>query len=119
MWPLIKALIAKMALIKVILSALRRLGWLLPLAVLLKAIGLPLLLIALVLAVPLFLVLVAIGLPMIMLFAVGGILLIFTLWLLNVGFFLLKLAIPVILLYWVFKWLSRNGKKHDAPPDAA
>lgn len=120
MWMLIKAILAKIALLRVILQALRSLGWLLPLALLLKAIGLPLLVLVLLLAVPLVLFLIAIGLPMMLLVLVGGLLLVLTMWLVSFGFFLLKIAIPVVLVYWLFRWLSRNGsRKADSPPDAA
>ncbi len=66
MWVLLKSLLAKWAILKLVLKAFGSLGWLLPLALLLKAIGLPFLIVLALLALPLILVLAIIGLPLLL-----------------------------------------------------
>ena len=115
MWALLKSLLLKWTLIKAILRALGSLGWLLPLAMLLKAIGLPLLIVLAVLALPLIVVLVVIGLPLVFVVLVGGALLSFALWVASMGLLALKIAIPIVLVVWLLRWLSSRG--NDATPD--
>ncbi len=115
MWVLLKSLLAKWAILKLVLKALGSLGWLLPLALLLKAFGLPFLIVLALLALPLIIVLAVIGLPLLLVAVVGGALLTFTLWIVSLGVAVLKLAIPILLIYWIVRWFwSRGGE--DAPP---
>lgn len=114
MWVLLKSLLTKWAILKLVLKGLGSLGWLLPLAFILKAFGLPFLVMLAVLALPLLLVLAAIGLPLLLVALVGGFLLTVTLWIVGIGVAALKLAIPILLISWVLKWMSGRG---DAPLD--
>ncbi len=52
MWLLLKSLLAKWAILKLVLKAFGSLGWLLPIAFVLKALGLPFLLLLAVIALP-------------------------------------------------------------------
>ncbi|MFN8667897.1 MAG: hypothetical protein U0164_12040 [Gemmatimonadaceae bacterium] len=128
MWVLLKSLLAKWAILKLVLKAFGSLGWLLPLAVLLKALGLPFLLMLALLALPLLLVLAVIGLPFLLVAIVGGGLVTLTLWIVSLGIAALKIAIPLVLAYWVLRWMwSRGGDSTgplppsaaSTPPDAA
>lgn len=128
MWVLLKSLLAKWALLKLVLKAFGSLGWLLPLAVLLKALGLPFLIMLALLALPLLLVLAVIGLPFLLVALVGGGLVTLTLWIVSIGVAALKIAIPLVLAYWVLRWMwSRGGDSAgpmpptpaSPPPDAA
>lgn len=117
MWSLLKSLVLKWAVLKALLRALGSLGWLLPVALLLKAIGVPALILLAVLGLPLLLVLFLFGLPVILVFVVGGALLGFTFWLLSMGLLALKLALPIIAVVWVVRWLTRrNGDAPATPP---
>ncbi|MCC6929207.1 MAG: hypothetical protein IT359_09480 [Gemmatimonadaceae bacterium] len=128
MWVLLKSLLAKWAILKLVLKAFGSLGWLLPLAVLLKALGLPFLLMLALLAIPLLFVLALIGLPFLLVTLVGGVLVTLTLWIVSIGVAALKISIPLILVYWVLRWMwSRGGDatgpvpptSASTPPDAA
>ena len=116
MWALLKSLLLKWALLKSLLRILASLGWLLPLGLLLKTIGIPLLIVLAVLAIPLFIVLAVIGLPLLLIVGVGGALLAFTLWLLSVGMLALKIVVPVVLVVWCLRWL-RSDKSCTADAD--
>ena len=36
--------------------------------------------------------------------------------LLSMGLLVLKIAIPIILVYWLIRWFFRNGKKNSIDP---
>jgi hypothetical protein len=107
MWLLLKSLLTKWALFKLLLKSLGSLAWLLPLAFILKAIGLPILALLAILALPLLILLFVIGLPILLVVVVGGALLTFTMWMLSIGMVVLKIALPIILVVWFVRWLSR------------
>ncbi len=110
MWTILKSLIAKLALFKVLLRTLGSLAWLVPIAFILKAIGLPMLLLLLMLALPIFIVLALIGLPFLLVFVVGGLLIAGFFVLLSLGVAALKIAIPIMLIVWFVRWLTRDRK---------
>ncbi|MGQ0649994.1 MAG: hypothetical protein ACT4P7_20790 [Gemmatimonadaceae bacterium] len=114
MWSLLKSLLLKWAALKALLRILASLGWLLPIALLLKSIGVPLLILLAVLAIPLFIVLAIFGLPLLLIVVIGGGLLMFTMWIASMGLLALKIALPIIAIYWVIRWLTR--KREDSPP---
>lgn len=120
MWAFLKAILVKWALIKSLLKILGSLGWLLPLAFILKAVGIPLLILLAVLAIPLFIVLAIFGLPLLLVVVVGGALLTFTMWIVSMGLLALKIALPIIAIVWVIRWFtrSRDDGAKDAPPGA-
>jgi hypothetical protein len=119
MWLLLKSLLTKWALFKLLLKSLGSLAWLLPLAFILKAIGLPVLVMLAVLALPLLMLLFVIGLPIILVVVVGGGLLTFTMWMLSIGLFALKIALPIILVVWFIRWLRRPKTGTDDMTSAA
>ncbi|MFN8572245.1 MAG: hypothetical protein U0132_09315 [Gemmatimonadaceae bacterium] len=115
MWALLKSLLAKWAVFKVLLKALGSLAWLIPIAFILKAIGIPMLVLLLILAAPILLVLAVIGLPILLVFVVGGFLLSILFTILSVGFAALKIVLPIVLVVWVVNWLLTT-RKGDTPP---
>jgi hypothetical protein len=116
MWSLISSLLAKYALLKLLLKTLGSLGLLLPLAFILKVIGLPVLIVLAILALPIFIILAIVGLPIMFVVIAGFVLLVGFFFLLSMGMLVLKIAIPIILLYWLFKWLFKNGRKDSVDP---
>lgn len=116
MWSLITSLLAKWALFKLLLKTLGSMAWLLPVAFILKLIGLPVLIVLAILAAPVFIILAIIGLPIMFVIVAGVMLLVGFFFLLSMGLLVLKIAIPIILIYWVIRWLFRNGKKNSIDP---
>lgn len=112
MWALLKSLLGQWALFKVLLKALGSLAWLLPIALLLKTLGLPMLVLLAVLALPIFLVLALVGLPLMFVLITGVLLLAGFFFLLTLGIALLKILIPILLVVWLLRWLFGNGKGH-------
>jgi len=119
MWVLLKSLLAKWAILKLLLRALGSLGWLIPLALMLKAIGLPILILLAVLALPVLLVLAVLGLPFLLVVVVGGFLLTVTMWIVGIGLAALKIVIPIVLVYWLVKWAFRRGDGPSETPTTA
>jgi hypothetical protein len=117
MWALIKSLLLKWSLFKILLKSLGSLAWLIPVAFILKAIGIPALMLLAVLALPLILVLVMLGLPLLLIVIVGGGLLMVTFWIVSIGLVALKIALPIILVFWVVRWLTRRNGDEHRPPD--
>ena len=116
MWSLITSLLAKWALFKLLLKTLGSMAWLLPVAFLLKLIGLPVLIVLAILAAPVFIILAIIGLPIMFVIVAGVILLVGFFFMLSMGLLVLKIAIPIILIYWLIRWFFRNGKKNSIDP---
>lgn len=117
MWILLKSLLAKWAILKLVLKAFGSLGWLLPLAFILKALGLPFLIMLAVLALPLLLVLAVIGLPFLLVALIGGFLVTVTMWIVSIGVIALKVAIPVVLMYWLLRWMLGRGDGPATSPE--
>jgi hypothetical protein len=111
MWNLITSLLAKWALFKLLLKTLGSLGWLLPVAFLLKLVGIPVLVVLAILALPVFIVLAIVGLPIMFVIVAGIMLLVGFFFLMSIGILALKIVIPILLVYWLMKWWFRNGKK--------
>jgi hypothetical protein len=109
MWSLITSLLAKWALLKLVLKTLGSLGLLLPIAFVLKAVGLPILIVLAILALPIFIVLAIIGLPIMLIVIFGVLLLVGFFAMLSIGLAVLKIAIPILLVYWLLRWWFRNG----------
>ena len=97
---------------------------LLPLAAILKAIGLPILLVLLVIGAPIIILLFLFGLPIFAVLAVGGVLIGFVGMLLMLGFAAVKFAIFVVLPIWLMwkvacwalRGVSRRDGGSDTPP---
>ena len=111
MWSFITSLLAKVALLKLLLKTFGSLGWLIPIAFILKFIGLPVLA---VLAV--FIILAIVGLPIMFVLVAGILLLVGFFAMLSIGILVLKIAIPVLLVYWLLRWWFKNGKKNSIDP---
>lgn len=103
MLALLKWILARVALFKLLLKSFGALAWLLPLAMLLKALGWPVLVVLAVLAVPLFIVLMIVGLPILLVAAAAGIMLMTAFWVVSTGILLIKIAIPILLVIWLIK----------------
>lgn len=116
MWSLITSLLAKWALLKLVIKTLGSLGLLLPIAFVLKAIGMPILIVLAILAAPIFIVLAIIGLPFMFVIVVGIMLLVGFFALLSIGLLALKIAIPILLVYWLLRWWFGNDKKASTDP---
>lgn len=116
MWSLITSLLTKWALFKVLLKGLGSLGWLIPVAFILKFVGLPVLAVLAILAVPVFIILAIVGLPIMFAVVAGILLLVGFFALLSIGIAVLKIAIPLLLVYWLLRWWFRNGKSDHVDP---
>jgi hypothetical protein len=116
MWSLITSLLAKWALFKLLLKTLGSMAWLLPVAFILKLIGLPVLIVLAILAAPIFIILAIIGLPIMFVVVAGIVLLVGFFFMLSMGLLVLKIAIPIILIYWLIRWFFRNGKNNSIDP---
>ena len=117
MWTLVKAWLLKLVLkrsLGAVLAAL--LVILLPIAGILKVVGIPLLLVVLIVGAPLLLILAVIGLPLLLVLGAGMAILGIISAVLAVGFALLKIALPILLVVWLIRWFfaKRNGN-NDKP----
>ena len=116
MWALIQSLLTKWALLRLLLKTLGSLGLLIPIAFILKVVGLPILAVLAVLALPVFIILAIVGLPIMFVFVAGILLLVGFFALLSFGIAVLKIAIPILIVYWLLKWWFKNGKKSTVDP---
>ncbi len=114
MWGLLKYLITQIALFRWLFGSLGSLAFLIPILMVLKAIGWPVLIILAVIALPILLVLLVIGLPIFLVLICGGILLAIAWAFLTVGAVVLKPLLFVILPMMVlgyFLWWLVSGRK--------
>ncbi len=133
MWSVISRLLLRVAALRWLFK-LGGLGLLLPIAFLLKTVGLPLLGVLGVLAVPVLILLFIFGLPIFLVLMVGGMLMALLGVALTVGIAALKLGLFVVLPMWLVWMLvskiscrSRGCGKHrdhgdhgdDGPPPAS
>ena len=120
MWSLLKWLAMRLAIVRWIFKVLGFLTFL-PIAFLLKAIGLPLLIILAVLALPVFFLLFLFGLPIFLVLVVGGLAMTVLFAALSLGVFALKIAVFVVLPAWLLwklvTWIfrGRDGVVRDVP----
>lgn len=113
MWAFISKILAHWALWKVLLKSLGSLAWLLPIAFLLKFLGLPVLIVLIILGLPLFIILAIVGLPMAFVAVAGAVILAGIFFMLSLGIAVLKLAIPFIIIYFLWKWFFADKKSGD------
>ena len=117
MWSLIKWLVMKLALVRWLIKVLGGFGFLIPLALLLKTIGWPILMILGVLAAPVLFFLFIFGLPIFLVVIVGGMIMSFLFAVLSFGFVVLKLAVVIGVPLWIawtlFNWMFRGKKKRS------
>lgn len=122
MWGFLGALAARLAMIRWLIKILGGLGILVPIAFLLKFVGLPILAVLGVLAAPVLIVLFLFGLPIFLVLLVGGALMGIVFSVLSVGLAALKIVlvigIPVLLAFRLTQWLWRDRGKNGPAPDA-
>jgi hypothetical protein len=122
MWTIVKAWLLKLILqrsLGAVLAAL--LAILLPIAAVLKVVGIPLLLVLLIIGAPLLLLLAIIGLPLLVVIGGGMAIVGVISAVLALGFALLKIALPILFVVWLLRWLfagrnGRNGKEQSVDP---
>ncbi len=122
MWTLVKAWLLKLVLqrsLGAVLAAL--LVILLPIAGILKVVGIPLLLVLLIVGAPLLLLLAVIGLPLLLVLGAGMAIIGVISAVLAMGFALLKVALPILLVVWLLRWFMSgrnggNGKEQRTEP---
>ena len=130
MWAAIRWLVLRLAAVRWLFK-LSGLALLLPLAFLLKTIGLPLLAVLLIVGLPILFLLLIFGLPIFMVLAVGGLLMGALGVVLTIGIAAVKIGLFVLLPIWlmwmvatkVYRWFfgggdggRPNGGEPAAPP---
>jgi hypothetical protein len=116
MWSLLKTLLVQGILARTALRSFGWLAWLLPAGFLLKWVGLPLLAVLGTLSVPVLILLAIIGLPIIVVLFFGSILLSIVGFVLTAGIAMLKFLVPLLLVYWLVRWVMRSrAPAADAP----
>lgn len=116
MWSAIRWLVLRIAAIRWLFK-LGGLAFLLPIAFLLKTIGLPLLVIMAVLALPILILLFLFGLPIFLVFIFGSMLMGLIGMVLTIGVAAIKIGLFVVLPIWLawklggrlWRWMSKRG----------
>ncbi len=122
MWSAIRWLLLRIAAIRLVFK-LGWLGLLIPIAFVLKAIGLPVLLILLVLALPILLMFFVFGLPVFLVFVAGSAFMGLVSFVLTLSIAVLKIGLFIVLPIWfafavgprIARWF-RGGDKPNEPP---
>ena len=121
MFASLTALVIRLAAIRWAIKGLVGFGLLVPLAMILKVVGLPILAVLGVVAVPVLVVLFLVGLPIFLVLLLGGLLLGGLFFLLSIGMFAFKIFIFVVLPIWLVwalaSWLWRV--MHPTPAEPA
>ena len=97
----ITALVVRLAAIRWAIKTLVGVGVLVPVAMILKIVGLPVLAVLSVLALPILFVLFLFGLPIFLVLLVGGLLMAGLAFLLTIGMFAFKIFLFVVLPIWI------------------
>ncbi len=126
MWSAIRWLVLRIVAARWLFK-LSGLGLLVPIALLLKAIGLPLLAVLSVLAFPILILLFLFGLPVFLVLAVGGLLMGMLAMVLMIGVAALKIGLFIVLPIWLiwklasklFRWASGGGKGGSGPTSSS
>lgn len=124
MWSAIQWLVVRIAAVRWFL----KLGWLgalIPIALLLKTIGLPLLAVLAVVGLPILALLFLFGLPIFLVLIVGAMLVGFLGMVLSIGVVVIKIALFVVLPIWLFwklgktafGWACKRGDGGDGSSD--
>ena len=120
MWSAIRWLVLRLAALRWILK-LGGLGFLIPIALLLKTIGLPVLMVLAVLALPILLLLFLFGLPIFLVLLAGGAIMGLVGMVLTIGIVALKIGIFIVLPIWLcvklVKWISCGFRKRGGDSD--
>lgn len=133
MLALIKWLVLRLAAVRWIFKAFGGLAFLLPVAFLLKIVGLPILGVLSVLALPVFFMLFIFGLPLFLVLIAGGVVMAMLFAVLTIGIVAVKIGLFIVLPAWLiwklvsmmFRFVRRGFKGRDdggptggAPSDA-
>jgi hypothetical protein len=126
MWSAIRWLVVRIAAIRWLFK-LGGLAFLLPLALLLKTIGLPILMVLAVLAIPVLVILLLFGLPIFLVFIAGSMLMGLIGTVLTIGMAAVKFGLLVVLPIWlmwtiagkVWNWGKRKGGDDSSASDSA
>ena len=117
MWAILRSLMMKGLIARTVLRSFGWIGWLLPIGWLLSWIGWPLLSVLGVLALPVLVLLFILGLPIILVFVVGGLLMSLLGFLLTLGIAALKIAIPVVIIVWLWRrWSAAEAAPASTGP---
>ncbi|HEU4720562.1 MAG TPA: hypothetical protein VFS59_04305 [Gemmatimonadaceae bacterium] len=117
MWTVLKAVALRLAIGRTLGGMLATLFLLLvPLAGVLKVIGLPILIVLGIVGAPVFLLLAAIGLPVLVVVGFGSVLMLLVGGLLALGVLAIKIALPIILIVWLVKWWRGKPPSPEVPP---
>lgn len=112
MWSLLKWLAMRLAVVRWLVKILGMLAFL-PIAFLLKTIGLPILIVLAVLALPVLFLLFLFGLPIFLVLLAGGLMMGVLFSALAFGLVALKVAVFIVLPAWLlwrlFTWMLRRG----------
>jgi hypothetical protein len=112
MWMLLKGLALRFALGRTIGGLFATLLLVLvPIAGVLKMVGLPLLIVLGVIGAPLFLLLAAIGLPVLLVLGIGGVLIFLLGVLLALGVLAIKIVLPIVLVAWLVRWIFGRNRR--------
>lgn len=112
MWMLLKGLALRFALGRTIGGLFATLLLVLvPVAGVLKIVGLPLLIVLGVVGAPLFLLLAAIGLPVLLVLGIGGVLIFLLGILLTLGALAIKIVLPIVLVVWLARWIFGKNRR--------
>jgi hypothetical protein len=121
MWKIIKAVLLRWLLARTFGKGLGLLAVLIPLGAVLKAVGVPLVIALVLLGLPVLLLLTLLGVPLpiaalaaLALTTIAGLVL-------ALGFAILKVALPILLVVWLVKWLffdrGKRGERSEPGPD--
>lgn len=120
MWSAIRWLVLRLAALRWILK-LGGLGVLIPIALLLKTIGLPVLIVLAVLALPILILLLLFGLPIFLVLLAGSAIMGLIGMVLTIGVAVLKIGVFIVLPIWLcvrlVKWISCGFKKRGGDSD--
>jgi hypothetical protein len=117
MWLLLKGLALRFVIGRTVGGMLATLLLVLvPVAGVLKFVGLPLLIVLGVLGAPIFLLLGVIGLPILFVLAFGGMLLLLVGVVLTLGLLAIKILLPIVLIVWFVRWILGRTKGTDCGP---
>jgi hypothetical protein len=119
MWSMLKVLLVQGFLARTALRSFAWLAWILPLGFLLKWVGLPIIAVLGTLALPVLILLAIVGLPIIVIVVFGGMLLTIAGFVLTMGLAVLKVLLPVALVFLVVRWLWRRANPAVTPAGAA
>jgi hypothetical protein len=112
MWTVLKAVALRFAVGRTLGGVLATLFLLLvPVAGVLKIVGLPILIVLGIVGAPLVLLLAAIGLPVLFVIVAGGVLLLLVGALLTLSLVALKIVLPIVLVVWLVRWLMSGRTK--------